>query len=193
MIVSNFCGLLRIHEFFNKFQLLGLCTTDMSVMSKVCAGTSIILFYVASERKPLMNSFSVLGNITINLIACTIWDYRTSLILIGLELHYLISFFSALMFKRLDSIKHHWIWTKIFIYVQVILFEIDCAIFYTNLHKLFCQLISWTNWVNFGKFMDNCWISCKVMADMENIYDHSHNYVNMWKILNLLDDFLFHF
>ena len=26
--------------------------------------------------------------------------------------------------------------------VQVILFEIDCAIFYTNLHELFCQFIS---------------------------------------------------
>ena len=31
---------------------------------------------------------------------------------------------------------------------QVILFEIDCAIFYTNLHELFCQFTSWTNWVN---------------------------------------------
>ena len=27
-------------------------------------------------------------------------------------------------------------------YVQVILFEIDCSIFYTNLHELFCQSIS---------------------------------------------------
>ena len=26
--------------------------------------------------------------------------------------------------------------------VQVILFEIDCTIFYTNLHELFCQFIS---------------------------------------------------
>ena len=26
--------------------------------------------------------------------------------------------------------------------IQVILFEIDCAIFYTNLHELFCQLIN---------------------------------------------------
>ena len=24
--------------------------------------------------------------------------------------------------------------------------------------KLFCQFISWTKWVNSGKFMDNCWI-----------------------------------
>ena len=55
--------------------------------------------------------------------------------------------------------------------VQVILFEIDCAIFYTNLHELFCHFISWTNWVNSGKFMDNCWISCQVMADMEKFYD----------------------
>ena len=26
--------------------------------------------------------------------------------------------------------------------LQVILFEIDCAIFYTNLHEFFCQFIS---------------------------------------------------
>ena len=57
------------------------------------------------------------------------------------------------------------------IFLQVILFEIDCAIFYTNLHKLFCHFISWTNWVNSGKFMDNCWISCQVMADMKKVYD----------------------
>ena len=45
-------------------------------------------------------------------------------------------------------------------YVQVILFEIDCAISYTNLHELFCQFISWSNWVNSGKFM----------ADMKKVY-----------------------
>ena len=56
--------------------------------------------------------------------------------------------------------------------LQVILFEIDWAIFYTNLHELFCQYISWTNWVNSGKFMDNCWISCQVMADMKKVYDN---------------------
>ena len=39
------------------------------------------------------------------------------------------------------------------------------------LHELFCQFISWTNWVNSGKFMDNCWISCQVMAGMEKFYD----------------------
>ena len=58
-----------------------------------------------------------------------------------------------------------------YLLIQVILFEIDCAIFYTNLHELFCQFISWTNWVNSGKFMDNCWISCQVMADMKKVYD----------------------
>ena len=31
-------------------------------------------------------------------------------------------------------------------FVQVIIFEIDCAIFYTNLHELFCQFIFQTNW-----------------------------------------------
>ena len=52
-------------------------------------------------------------------------------------------------------------WGEIFferacLFLQVILFEIDCAVFYTNLHELFCQFISLTNWVNSGKFMDNC-------------------------------------
>ena len=59
------------------------------------------------------------------------------------------------------------IWT-----VQVILFETDCTIFYTNLHVLFCQFISWTNWVNSGKLLDNCWILCQVMADMKKVYDY---------------------
>ena len=31
--------------------------------------------------------------------------------------------------------------------------------------------LSWTNWVNSGKFMDNCWILCQVMADKENFYN----------------------
>ena len=51
-------------------------------------------------------------------------------------------------------------------------FEIDCAIFYANLHELFYQFISWTNWVNSGKFMDNCWISCQVMAGIKKVYVH---------------------
>ena len=52
--------------------------------------------------------------------------------------------------------------------LQVILFEIN---FYTNLHELFGQFISWTIWVNSGKFMDNCWISCQAMADMKKVHD----------------------
>ena len=59
---------------------------------------------------------------------------------------------------------------RVYTSVQVILFEIDCTIFYTNLHELFCEFISWTNWVNSGKFMDNCWISCQVMADEKKVY-----------------------
>ena len=43
------------------------------------------------------------------------------------------------------------------------------CIFYTNLHELFCQFIRWTNWVNYGKIIDNCWISCQVMADTKKI------------------------
>ena len=43
------------------------------------------------------------------------------------------------------------------------------------LHKFTWIVFSfhnWTNWVNFGKFMDNSWISCQVMADMQNFYDN---------------------
>ena len=54
----------------------------------------------------------------------------------------------------------------------VILFEIDFTIFYTDLHELFWHFISWTNWVNSGKVMDNCWISCQVMADMKKVYNN---------------------
>ena len=60
---------------------------------------------------------------------------------------------------------------RIWSFVQFILFEIDCAIFYTNLHELFSQFISWTNWANSCKFMDNWWISCQGLADMEKFYD----------------------
>ena len=38
--------------------------------------------------------------------------------------------------------------------------------FYTDLHELFCQFISWTNWVKSGK------ISCQAVTDMENFHDN---------------------
>ena len=71
-----------------------------------------------------------------------------------------------------DVVDYNTFWSNNNNYLQVILFEIDCAIFYTNLHELFCQFISWTNWVNSGKFLDNCWISCQAMADMKKVYDN---------------------
>ena len=54
--------------------------------------------------------------------------------------------------------KRRWYvtWQQTFVHlrsVQVILFEIDCVIFYTNLHELFCQFISWTNWVYSSRIM----------------------------------------
>ena len=54
--------------------------------------------------------------------------------------------------------------------IQVILFEIDCAIFYTNFHELFRQFISWTEFGNSGKSSDNFWMSYQVMANMEKFY-----------------------
>ena len=35
--------------------------------------------------------------------------------------------------------------------------------------------VSWTNWVNSGKLMDNFWISCQFMADVKKVYDNSKN------------------
>ena len=56
------------------------------------------------------------------------------------------------------------------------------------LHKLFCQFISWTNWVNSGKFMDNCWISCQVMADTKKVYTN-FVIINLYsKIYGQLDE-----
>ena len=56
-----------------------------------------------------------------------------------------VDFFFLLMFyqvaqktKRIDKE----LVCAAFSFVQVILFEIYCAIFYTNLHELFCQFIS---------------------------------------------------
>ena len=60
----------------------------------------------------------------------------------------------------------------------------DWAFFYTNLHELFCQFMSWTNWVNSGKFMDNCWILCQVMADMEKFYGNLI-IINLYSLQNL--------
>ena len=45
-------------------------------------------------------------------------------------------------------------------------------IFYTNLHELFCQFKSWTNWVNSGKFVDNFCVSCQNMDDMKKVCDN---------------------
>ena len=59
--------------------------------------------------------------------------------------------------------------------LQVILFEI--AIFLHKFIGIVCQFISWTNWVNSGKFVDNYWISCQVKADMKKSLQRSHNYL----------------
>ena len=55
---------------------------------------------------------------------------------------------------------------------------------------MFGQFIRWTNWVNFDNFVDNCWISCQVMADRKKVYDcltiinlyasQLHIYVTCW-------------
>ena len=48
--------------------------------------------------------------------------------------------------------------------LQVILFEIGCVIFYTNLHELFFSVHK----VNkLGKIL----VNCQVMADMKKVYD----------------------
>ena len=101
------------------------------------------------------------------------------------SLHYILrEALYKMKFKKLIKIKwvsikkesKPWMTNKhlfidFFLVVQVILFEIDCAIFYTNFHELFCQFIKWTKFGNSGKSMDNCWMSCQVMDDMKKVYD----------------------
>ena len=105
--------------------------------------------------------------------------YAKIIAFVSVEIFTIFFFFSKIQQNVLSIL---WLYKKIakkfkpssaitFLCVQVILFEIDYTIFYANLHELFCQFISWTNWVNSGKFMGNCWISCQVMADMKKVYD----------------------
>ena len=67
---------------------------------------------------------------------------------------------------------NNWTWNSIstkewyLAAVQVILSEIDCAIFYTNLHELFCQFIEQT-----GQILVNLW----------TITDYYY-YVKLWLI-----------
>ena len=61
--------------------------------------------------------------------------------------------------------------------------------FYKNLHGLFWQFISWTNWVNSGNFMVNCWISCQVMADMKKVYKDLI-IINLYHLLSVLLSYL---
>ena len=64
------------------------------------------------------------------------------------------------------------IWKLVFHkYYRLFFLRLIAQLFTKILHELFCQFISWTNWVYSGKFLDNCWISCQVMADMENFYN----------------------
>ena len=57
------------------------------------------------------------------------------------------------------------------IFYRLFFSRLIAQFFYTNLHAWFCQFINWTYWVNSGKFMYNCWISCQVIADIEKIYN----------------------
>ena len=50
------------------------------------------------------------------------------------------------------------------------------------LHELFYQFISWTNWVNSGKCMDNCWISCQRYGWYEKVYN-DFIIINLYKLL----------
>ena len=56
--------------------------------------------------------------------------------------------------------------------VQVILFEIDCGIFLHKCTWIVLSVHKLNKLVNPGKFKDNCWISCQVMADMKKVYNN---------------------
>ena len=93
-------------------------------------------------------------------------EKKRNLLQLFLAATYLNLFTLAILFAPQEILDLHRI-----ALVQVTLYEINCAIFYTNWNELFCLFISWTNCVNSGKFMDNCWILCQVMAVMKKVYD----------------------
>ena len=57
------------------------------------------------------------------------------------------------------------------IYLYMLFFLRSIAQFLHKFTRIVCQFISWTNWVNSGRFMNNYWISCQVMANMKKVYD----------------------
>ena len=73
---------------------------------------------------------------------------KTCRLIHGQDLFYGQFFFSVRLFFVIQSKM----WQKIIPdqlsdwSITVILFEINCAIFYSNLHLHFCQFVSWTNW-----------------------------------------------
>ena len=71
---------------------------------------------------------------------------------------------------------HHWFLFDIIDFLS----SIYRLFFFRSIAQILTQIymncfvssyLSWTNLVDSGKFMDNCWISCQFMADMENFYD----------------------
>ena len=72
-------------------------------------------------------------------------------------------FIMGVLYEGIKSYREHWMngafhtvnYNQVLTCIQVIPSQIDCSIFYTNLHELVCQFISCTNWVNSGKFMGN--------------------------------------
>ena len=72
----------------------------------------------------------------INNLSVFLIDIAFSLNVYGLK-----GFLLFLSEKQMNSEFCKKCWNQL---LQVILFEINCAIFYTNLHELFCQFISWT-------------------------------------------------
>ena len=82
------------------------------------------------------------------------------------------------------------IWKLVFHkYYRLFFLRLIAQLFTKILHELFCQFISWTNWVYSGKFLYNCWISCQVMADMENFYNDLILF-NLYSKISLANCFL---
>jgi hypothetical protein len=81
-----------------------------------------------------------------------------------------IWFYAEVMYKSFSLKKESF--SDLLLKYRLLFLRPIAQFFYPNLHELFCHVISWTNWVNSGKFMDNCWISCQFMADMKKVYDN---------------------
>ena len=141
-----------------EYRLLG--KTDMMVSKISLGGASFGINCLFSYHENLLESIDYLN----------FWFHK-----IYMKYPYICTGFS--FWDRLRKLhKFTWIVLSVHSSIHLVwrLFSTLLKLEISTLLKLqtrWIELISWTNWVNSGKFVDNCWISCQVMADMKQVYD----------------------